>query len=108
MCSRYGLDESVNQWLATRDFGTAATNSRDIHPNETAPVLMASGRQIVAVPMVWGMKHEVTGALVINARSETLWEKPMFRRCIQSRRCLVPAACFYEWDNEKHRATFHG
>ena len=108
MCSRYSLDETVCTWLAIHSHGTLTTKSGDIRPNETVPVLIAGNRQPLAVPMAWGMKREDIGALVINARSETLWEKPLFRNAIKNRRCLAPASCFYEWDSEKHRATFHG
>jgi putative SOS response-associated peptidase YedK len=33
----------------------------------------------------------------INARSETLLEKPAFKESFERRRCLIPADCFYEW-----------
>ena len=52
----------------------------------------------------WGLipswaKDPAIGARMINARSETLDEKPAFRSALQSRRCLVPASGFYEWQD---------
>lgn len=54
-------------------------------------------------PMRWGLipswyKAPNDGPLLINARSETVAEKPAFRTAVRERRCLVPATGFYEWD----------
>ncbi|WP_372592641.1 SOS response-associated peptidase [Actinotalea sp.] len=50
----------------------------------------------------WGLvpgwaKDPSVGARMINARAETLAERPAFRRALASRRCLVPAEGYYEW-----------
>ena len=60
-----------------------------------------SGRALVA--MRWGFlprwyKELNGGPLLINARSETIAEKPAFRAACRERRCLVPMSGFYEWD----------
>jgi len=52
--------------------------------------------------MVWGLipswaKDPSIGAKLINARSETVTEKPSFRAAFKYRRCLIPADGFYEW-----------
>ncbi|MBJ3762634.1 SOS response-associated peptidase [Maribius pontilimi] len=53
----------------------------------------------------WGLiprwaKTESDGPLLINARSETVADKPAFRDAVRKRRCLVPATGFYEWTKD--------
>ncbi len=58
----------------------------------------------------WGLipswaKEEGIGAKMINARAETLAEKPSFKRLLHSRRCLVVADGFFEWMHEPGSKT---
>jgi len=60
----------------------------------------ATSRQLRVVR--WGLvpswaKDRTIGSRMINARSETLAEKPAFRRAFGKRRCLLPADGYYEW-----------
>jgi putative SOS response-associated peptidase YedK len=55
-----------------------------------------------AVPLQWGLipfwsKDPTIGNKMINARSETVAEKPAFRKAFKTQRCLIPADGFYEW-----------
>lgn len=70
------------------------------------------GRRLVS--MRWGFlpvwyKAPNGGPLLINARSETIAEKPAFRSAARERRCLIPATGFYEWtkDAEGNRLPWY-
>jgi putative SOS response-associated peptidase YedK len=73
-------------------------------PSQVLPVIVedAEGER-VALPMQWGLvprwqrSDGKRGVAPINARAETLLEKPMFRGLTKSKRCIVPASGFYEW-----------
>lgn len=50
---------------------------------------------------VWGFTNPKSGAPVINARAETLTERPMFKHLLYTQRCLIPADGFYEWKDRQ-------
>ncbi|MFE6286469.1 SOS response-associated peptidase [Streptomyces sp. NPDC057877] len=61
-------------------------------------------------PLRWGLvpswaKDPRVGARMINARVETVHEKPAFRRAFARHRCLLPADGFYEWEQVKDRTS---
>ncbi len=108
MCGRYNTDSKVNDWII--EYCSLPSESvlrvGDIRPGERAPVIIAGKTKPLIAPMTRGVQGN--GSLIINARKETLCEKPTFRNLIQNRRCLLPAACFYEWDSGKHKVTLYG
>ena len=60
----------------------------------------------------WGLvphwaKDTTIGSKMINARSETVHEKPSFRQAIKTRRCIVPASGFFEWTLTPNGKTPH-
>ncbi len=69
----------------------------DVHPSEPALILRADHREMVSEVLKWGYEGYGKKTLIFNARSETVQERPMFRYDFEERRCLVPAAKFYEW-----------
>ena len=74
----------------------------EICPGDCAAVLAPNrNRQTALFVMRWGFRLEKR--LVFNARSESAAEKTMFRQSLTERRCLIPAASFFEWDRRLKR-----
>jgi putative SOS response-associated peptidase YedK len=80
----------------------------NIAPTQQVPIVRAGpdGRRLDAVR--WGLipswaKDPSIGSRMINARAETVAEKPSFRNAFRRRRCLVPADGFYEWRRNGNR-----
>ena len=60
----------------------------------------------------WGLipswaKEASVGNKLINARAETVTEKPSFRNAFRNRRCLVPATGFFEWKRDAEKTPYH-
>ena len=73
-------------------------------------VVPSEGRRLLR-PMRWGLlppwyKTPTDGPLLINARAETIVEKPAFRTAARERRCIVPASGFYEWTKDAEGTRF--
>jgi putative SOS response-associated peptidase YedK len=105
MCGRFLLQAPVD--VLQRAFGfEERPNLRpryNIAPTQAVPIVRRNdggGRELALVR--WGLipawaKEAGIGSRLINARSETMAEKPAFRSAFRKRRCLVPADGFYEW-----------
>jgi putative SOS response-associated peptidase YedK len=77
--------------------------SGEVRPTDIVPVLAPNGKGEQAVfPMKWGYTGR---SLLINARTETAAEKPMFREGWQRHRCIVPSSGYFEWE---HLTTSNG
>ncbi|MGA2935234.1 MAG: SOS response-associated peptidase [Methanomicrobiales archaeon] len=113
MCGRFTI-------VPTIDFherfglpaGAVMSPRYNVAPGQEVPVIVRGDRNH-AVPMIWGLvppfaKDPVGGRPMINARAETLLERPAFREAVQKNRCLVPASGFYEWKKEgKRKVPFY-
>ena len=63
-------------------------------------------QQLQAKSMKWGFPGYQGKGLIINAKSEGVLEKKMFRESMLHRRCAVPAKGFYEWNPQKEKYRF--
>jgi putative SOS response-associated peptidase YedK len=106
MCGRFTLTRSAAEIAEHFDLAAPPAHSPRFNAAPTQLVLAiraAAGTQSrEAVPLHWGLvpfwaKHARDAARRINARVETLSERPAFREAAARRRCLVPADGFYEW-----------
>lgn len=99
MCGVFYVDDETMREIEkiARKIDRKLVATGDVHPSEPALILRADHEEMVSEVLKWG--YEVYGkkTLIFNARSETVQERPMFRRDFEERRCLVPAAKFYEW-----------
>jgi putative SOS response-associated peptidase YedK len=105
MCGRFTL--TLEPTALAEAFAVPQTPPPDwrsrynIAPTQTiAAVIQTSSRQFMALR--WGLipawaKDPRLGARLINARAETLADKPAFRAALARRRCLILADGFYEW-----------
>jgi putative SOS response-associated peptidase YedK len=80
---------------------TQAVNAVLRHPEQPQPVLDA---------LQWGLvpfwaKDAKIGSRMINARAETVAEKPAYRAAFKRRRCLVAASGYYEWKKQENGKT---
>jgi putative SOS response-associated peptidase YedK len=105
MCGRYALATPLDDLIEVFDVPSIDFGYRpryNVAPTQEAPVVAADERGVRMGMMRWGLvpfwaKDRRIGSRMINARSETLLEKPAFKRAVHTRRCLVPADGFYEW-----------
>ena len=56
--------------------------------------------------LLWGFPGFDKGKLLINARAESVKDRPTFADSYAARRCVLPAAGFYEWDRKKEKVIF--
>lgn len=109
MCGRYSFTlppDAIRELFRV----TTALNLRpryNIAPTQEAPVIGVDEAGARALKMYrWGLVPRWSKALsgsapMINARAESIAEKPAFRDAFRKRRCLVPADGFYEWLKDK-------
>jgi putative SOS response-associated peptidase YedK len=113
MCGRYTFQPTEEFYerfrIMNRLDGLVARYN--IAPGQMVPVIISQSPNQVML-MRWGLiphwaKDEKTAYKMINARVETLTERPAFRSLLSTNRCLVPASGFYEWKAEGRGKTPH-
>ncbi len=78
----------------------------DVHPTDLAPVIEMENQRLKLNICRWGYSLSKGKNLVINARVESVLDKPSFKNGIQYHRILIPASGFYEWNQLKEKNMF--
>ncbi len=109
MCGRYALAQD-HEALKIRfgfesESSVVLSPSYNIAPSQKSPVITKNESKELHF-MKWGLiphwaKDASIGFKLINARSETVAEKPSFRDAFKKKRCLIPATGFYEWQKQE-------
>ncbi len=115
MCGRFALtlphDAVARLFDAAPDPSLIARGPRwNICPTQEVEAVISTGGARRMARMRWGFiprwyKAPNDGPLLINARSETIAEKPAFAEAARETRCLIPASGFYEWRTEGKAKT---
>ena len=107
MCGRFSLvadPDELREAFPWLNIPMTMTPHYNVAPSQPVAVIPNDGKNQLDF-YVWGLipswaKDPNIGNRMINARAETLTEKPSFRAAFRRRRCLIPADGFYEWRAE--------
>lgn len=81
-------------------------SSAEIFPTNSAPIITGSVGRSKAELCKWGFPNFRSKGVIINAKSETAEDKPMFSPRFLKSRCVVPSSGFYEWSQDKTKYHF--
>lgn len=109
MCGRFAVtlppDAMAQLFAAQPANDLPSVPNYNVCPTNRVHVVKTGETGRALVPMRWGFlphwyKAENGGPLLINARAETIAEKPAFKAACRERRCLILATGFYEWTKD--------
>jgi putative SOS response-associated peptidase YedK len=107
MCGRFTLTgdpSQVDDEFAGVDFPAQFAPRYNIAPSQPVLTIANDGKNVASF-MVWGLipswaKEPSIGSRLINARGETIAEKPSFKNSFKYKRCLILADGFFEWKSQ--------
>jgi len=108
MCGRFVLVTDLTKIAGKYGIQKASPDFQpnwNVRPGQIVPAVISRGGQNIIENFLWGLipswvKDPAIGHKLINARAETIGEKPSFRAAFAKRRCLIVADGFYEWKQD--------
>lgn len=113
MCGRFTqkakLNEIENEFKISISQDTLFKPRYNIAPTQIIPAVLEQDGERIINGLKWGLilhwsKDDSFASKLINARAETLAEKPSFRDAFKKHRCIIPASGFYEWNKKSSGA----
>ncbi len=109
MCGRFANTEYLNiiaEYYDIDEIYSSAKPSYNVAPGNSIPSIVFCNKKRILKDFRWGLvphwaKDPKTGYRMINARAETIGEKPGFKKALSARRCLIVAGGFFEWEKKK-------
>ena len=108
MCGRFFIDDGstyADAALIIEAMKLSPGSSYDIYPSSEYAVLTSENSRVYKIKK-WGFRTSNESGLIINARAESAAQKPLFRNCLKSSRCIIKMSGFYEWDKYKNKYWF--
>lgn len=103
MCGRFYIEndiEDIIQAYAVKQVKNTTPVKREIFPGTNIPVVLNNNVKTLDF-LRWGFKVRGLNREIINARIETIAEKPSFRKAFFNNRCIIPANGFFEWETKE-------
>ncbi|MCO6543444.1 MAG: SOS response-associated peptidase family protein [Lactobacillus sp.] len=111
MCGRYMFEPQASPEmqkiyeLACQ--GGTPPKTGEVFPTDLTAVVINQQEKVSVTTMAWGFPGFKNGQSIINARAETLEQKPMFARPFQLQRAVYPTTGFFEWNKQKEKYWFN-
>lgn len=104
MCGRYSFEASKKELIERyqlKEMTYDYEEKEEIYPTNISPIILPDAKLAL---LTWGFSPSFAKRPLINARGETILEKPTFSKAFKTKRCLVPATAFFEWEKiDEHK-----
>ncbi|KUG02509.1 hypothetical protein ASZ90_020141 [hydrocarbon metagenome] len=117
MCGRFTIIDDIDKICQRFNCSSLETGFKprfNVAPTQEVPVIITSSQGHTELRIMrWGLvpnwaKDRKIGSRLINARIETISEKPSFRSSFRYRRCIIPSNGYYEWKKSgKEKLPYH-
>ncbi|NLM35619.1 MAG: SOS response-associated peptidase [Clostridiales bacterium] len=98
MCGRYLLAMEIDEVVKSYNIKNKIIDNfqtGEQFPGTNIPIIIRKNNENLLKKTLWGIKY--LNKSIINARFETVEEKPLFKGLLEYKRCLIPASSYFEW-----------